>query len=99
MFGFQIQSGGFLARILRQIADAHACSVARRVCAQHTGKIPRAWALHFDDLGAHKCQLIAAIGAGQHVCQVKDPNAFQRFSHLRPPLHGGLWRGVHGSWE
>src|SRR5450759_3908470 len=38
--------------------------------------------LHFDDVGAEQRELVARIGASQHLCEVKNLHAFERSGHL-----------------
>jgi len=38
--------------------------------------------LHLDDVGAEQCELIARIGAGQHLREVEDFYSFERSGHV-----------------
>src|SRR5207245_5887551 len=44
--------------------------------------------LHLDDVGAEQCELVARIGASQHLREVENLHAFERSGHLRRPPDG-----------
>ena len=74
----EVQSQGFLARVLREKADPHALRRQRRIGAEVPGQITAAHRLDLDDLGAEVGELVTREGPGQDVRQVEHSYAGQR---------------------
>ena len=80
----QVQRQAALVAVDRQPARRHP-AVGPFAGQRRAAHVLTLAPFHLDDVGAQQCELVAGIGAGQHLREVENPDAFEwsgQFSFL-----------------